>query len=79
MNINVGSLSLTAGNSSVKRYSTEQGTLLARGPERQENTPLKGIFGTPRTKLRSTAKQREDNGEKFAARASAVIYRINNY
>ena len=46
-----------------KRNSTEQSTLLARGPERQENTPLKGISGTPRTKLRSTPNQREDNGE----------------
>ena len=45
------------------RNSTEQSTLLARGPERQENTPLKGISGTPRTKLRSTPNQREDNGE----------------
>ena len=46
-----------------KRNSTEQSTLLASGPERQENTPLKGISETPRTKLRATASQQENNGE----------------
>ena len=46
-----------------KRNSTEQSTLLASGPERQENTPFKGISETPRTKLRATASQQENNGE----------------
>ena len=44
-----------------KRNSTEQSTRLASGPERQENTLLKGISETPRTKLRATANQQENS------------------
>ena len=45
------------------RNSTEQSTLLARVPKRQENTILKGTSETPRTKLRPTTNQQENNGE----------------